>query len=658
MATPHAVRRISVFRSIIFKNILLFLLILIVAVVPLALSYYEDSRDYEIRNLAAKLEVFAERGAARLDPEIITRLTAPTHKHTPEYREVLQALQGIETEFDVDNAVLMRRELDGHYTYIAIGHDGFEIGQDVHIHTWFRPTYKATEDTWQHGAMIHSQLFGGKVVDESRARPVVYLCRLFNSLNETALWHRLCTPPGTDQNFAQFLQINTPLKLDGKVVAILMLNKFADPVAAAVWAKTLQVVGLSLSILLVGLGLFGYASARMLQPLKNLTAAASDVAQGNLDITIPKPRRQDEIGRLAMTFDTMLEGLRQRDFIRDTFGRYLSKEVVEELFGSPDGLKIGGEVRQVTLLVSDLRGFTSMAAHLSPEDVLPILNRYLERMVDIIMRYRGTVDEFQGDGILAFFGAPLARPDDPERAIACAIEMQRALLEFNAEQQRRQLPELAMGIGINTGEVIVGNIGSEKRAKYGAVGSEINTAYRLESYTVGGQILISPRTYERAAAVVGVRGTMDVQFKGLEEPMTLYDVVSLKGTYACALPETAPMTFTPLDPPLPASCFLVEGKTVSDTAIPGQIIRLSPTAAEVILDGQVALHTNLKLILSSPAPAALPEIYAKVLEIYATSTSPLHVSACLALTSVPPEAKAFLEHLRPAAGQKDRMQVG
>ena len=102
-----------------------------------------------------------------------------------------------------------------------------------------------------------------------------------------------------------------------------------------------------------------------------------------------------------------LEGLRQRDFIRDTFGRYLSKEVVEEVLGSPDGLKLGGEIREITILVSDLRGFTSIASRLDPHDVIDILNRYLGRMVDILTRYRGTVDEFQGDGILAFFGAPL-----------------------------------------------------------------------------------------------------------------------------------------------------------------------------------------------------------------------------------------------------------
>jgi adenylate cyclase len=279
-------------------------------------------------------------------------------------------------------------------------------------------------------------------------------------------------------------------------------------------------------------------------------------------------------------------------------------------------------------------------------------------MVDIIMRYRGTVDEFQGDGILAFFGAPLARSDDPERAIACAIDMQRALIEFNSEQQRRHLPELAMGIGINTGEVIVGNIGSEKRTKYGAVGSAINTAYRIESYTVGAQILISPHTYERVVAVVGTRGTLEVQFKGLDAPITLYDVTSLAGSYACALPDTAPLMFATLKAPVPVSCFLVEGKTVSTVALPGRITRLATTAAEIELEGEILPHVNVKLVLAAPEATAVPEIYGKVMQRTAASEALSCTTACVTLTSVPSAARTFLEQLHATALHADRMRVG
>ncbi|MDH3599647.1 MAG: HAMP domain-containing protein, partial [Candidatus Tectomicrobia bacterium] len=495
---------------------------------------------------------------------------------------------------------------------------GFALGQPVHIHPLFPGTYKATEETWQQGEMMYSRLFGGKV-------------------------------EGREEVFDQFLQINTPLKFNGKVVAILMLNKFANPVYAAVRSKTIWVGGLTMGILVVGLALFGYSSARMLRPLKNLTTAASEVAQGNLDISIPTPRSRDEVGRLATTFNTMIEGLRQRDFIRDTFGRYLSKEVVEEVLDSPDGLKLGGETREVTFLVSDLRGFTSLSSRLPAHEVIDILNRYLERMVDIIATYRGTVDEFQGDGILAFFGAPLAAEDDQERAVACAITMQTALIDINAEQRRRGLPELNMGIGINTGEAIVGNIGSERRTKYGAVGSAINEAYRIESFTVGGEILISPSVYEPVQHLVDIESTQEVQFKGLDHPVTLYHIAGLRGAYATTLPDKTPEAFVVLDPPLAISCFPIEGKTVSSHAIPGTITQLAETTAEASLNGRVMLHSNILVDLVLPDASILSDLYAKVVALYPDDTSQTQVR--LGFTSVPEPAKVFLARQRTAALQ-------
>ena len=127
------------------------------------------------------------------------------------------------------------------------------------------------------------------------------------------------------------------------------------------------------------------------------------------------------------------------------------------------------------------------------------------------------MEEFQGDGILAFFGAPLAAADDPQRAVACAVEMQNALVKINKELKQQGLPELHMGIAINTGEVIVGNIGSEKRTKYGALGTPINMAYRIESYTLSGQVLISSSTYERVKDLVRVGDAQELQLKGLDK---------------------------------------------------------------------------------------------------------------------------------------------
>ena len=293
------------------------------------------------------------------------------------------------------------------------------------------------------------------------------------------------------------LDVDFPLSgLHTNIMHNILTETFLRPLSMA------EMLGIELVLLLLLLGL------SVLLPARGFEVGALGVSLGYLGFAAGCFFYAHTVGNLLrpllmVSFATVtlavahymqeekakLEGLRQRDRIRSTFGRYVSNSVVDELLESPRGLAMGGELRQITLLVSDLRGFTSLSARLSPHEVLEILNRYFERMLDIIEHYRGTVDELQGDGILAFFGAPWAAPDDPERAVACAIAMQIALRDVNAEQHLRNLPELAMGIGINTGEVIVGNIGSLKRTKYGAVGSAINTAYRIESYTVGGQIL-------------------------------------------------------------------------------------------------------------------------------------------------------------------------
>ena len=317
-------------------------------------------------------------------------------------------------------------------------------------------------------------------------------------------------------------------------------------------------------------------------------------------------------------------------FIRHTFGRYMSKEVVDTLLGSPDGLRLGGELREITLLVSDLRGFSSLANRLPPEEVIRILNGYLERVVEILMRYRATIDEFQGDGILAFFGAPLAAPDDAERAVACAIEMQHALTALNEEQRAAGLPELEMGIGINTGEVIVGNIGSETRTKYGAVGAPINLAYRIESQTVGGQVLIGPRTYELVRDVVDVRGTLEVALKGVDTLLTIYDVAAIRGAHATALVARAETTRVALAPPRAVRCYRLDGKRLADTALSGTLCAVSETTAELVLEGALEPRETIRLVVEGM------HAYAKVVDAGTNG------SVVVVFTDVSPDLKRWL----------------
>ena len=327
--------------------------------------------------------------------------------------------------------------------------------------------------------------------------------------------------------------------------------------------------------------------------------------------------------------------------IRKTFGRYLTDEVVANLLEHPEGLKLGGERRQITILTSDLRGFTALSERLSPEEVIKVLNLYLGYMADVITQYQGTIDEFMGDGILVLFGAPTAREDDAQRAIACGIAMQLAMDCVNEKMKQLDLPQLEMGIGINTGDVVVGNIGSEKRAKYGVVGSQVNLTYRIESYTVGGQVLISESTLKQAGSIVRVEGQREVYTKGVKKPVTIYEVAGIDGAFNLFLRQQEE-EFFPLAESINIQYAILDGKHVSAVMLKGRLVKLSAKGAEVSAQYPVVPLSNIKfnlLPLNTPDSAS-EDIYAKVIERETDNGN-----FCIHYTSLPPDIESMLNNL-------------
>jgi len=222
----------------------------------------------------------------------------------------------------------------------------------------------------------------------------------------------------------------------------------------------------------------------------------------------------------------LIKSYRERASIREIFGAYLSDDIASEILKSPEGVKLGGEMREMTVLVSDLRGFTSATESMEPRKIVEIINRYLEKMVDIIMRHEGTIDEFTGDGILVFFGAPRLIPDQTDRALACALEMQGSMKELNEENLRLGLPQLEMGIGFSCGQLVVGNIGSKRRKKYGAVGSPINVAFRLEEKARPGEILATKAVKEKLGEKVQTGSSWVDNLKGIGNT-DIYSVIGV-----------------------------------------------------------------------------------------------------------------------------------
>jgi len=290
--------------------------------------------------------------------------------------------------------------------------------------------------------------------------------------------------------------------------------------------------------------------------------------------------------------------------------------------------------------MSDLRGYTRFAELGEAENVMAVLNDVLARMTDVIIAHGGTINEFIGDAIFAIFGAPLTYSDHAERAAAAAIAMQRAMAQVNEAHAERGLPRFEMGIGISTGEAVVGNIGSEQRAKYAVVGAAVNLAGRVEGCTVGGQILLSPRTYACIRDLVEVGEPLSVEVKGIAEPLLLYELRALSGRFAQRLPETA-TDDEQVPVALPFVCRVFEGKVLGTDKTSGTVVRLGRRHVDVRLDGTLQMLTNLRFRLNYPGLGYdSGDLYGKVIAIDQRQDAPL---TRVRLTSVDPVDQKILE---------------
>jgi class 3 adenylate cyclase/uncharacterized membrane protein YbaN (DUF454 family) len=426
----------------------------------------------------------------------------------------------------------------------------------------------------------------------------------------------------------------------GKALAVVAVEH-----QGALFAYWFEALGLAVAVACVGGGLLATVVAvgvtwHVTRPIRALTGGVARVAEGDLHVALPV-HSSDEIGRLTGAFNDMVGGLRERERIRTTFGRYVSPEVAKTLLESPEGLRFGGEKREITVLMSDLRGYTQFAEQGDPTWVMEILNDFLARMTDIIISYGGTINEFIGDAIFAVYGAPVAHPDHAERAAASALAMQRAMVELNAANAARGWPRFEMGIGLNTGEAVVGNIGSEQRAKYAIVGAAVNLAARVEGCTVGGQVFLSPATYERLQDLADVAPPVPVEVKGITEPLLLYELRGLRGQFAQRLPEADMALDQQVEVALPFSCWVIDGKVISHEAIQGTILRLGTRQFDVRCEALLRPLTNVRLRLTYPGlEHASGDLYGKVLEVASTTGTGM---TRIRLTSVDATDQKILE---------------
>jgi adenylate cyclase len=276
-------------------------------------------------------------------------------------------------------------------------------------------------------------------------------------------------------------------------------------------------------VAIVGFLIVFFFSLSLTQPILRLVDASDKIGRGVYDINLQK-RSKDEIGELTDSFNEMAAGLAEREKIKQAFDKFHSKEISDKLLSGE--LKLGGERKEAIVFFSDVRGFTAMSEKMDPEALVGILNRYMTKMVACIIDNGGIVDKYVGDAIMAVWGVPISKPDDAVRAVMACIDQRRALAELNDELQREGLPILKIGMGLNFGPLISGNIGSEQRMEYTVIGDTVNTASRVESLTkeFGTDCLISQSVLDQTGGKFIVTRTHEAKVKGKTEPLVIYTV--------------------------------------------------------------------------------------------------------------------------------------
>jgi adenylate cyclase len=342
-----------------------------------------------------------------------------------------------------------------------------------------------------------------------------------------------------DLRVTPFSPVMPGVEKHANVISSILENRFIRAVSLSANLIVLLLSGCLLSILIPRFKAAGASAVAGIFLILVLLSGYYLFAKNGLWINIAYPSINILFIFISVTaYNYAVEEKRARK-IRAMFSSYVTEKIVNELIKNPGMAKLGGERREITVLFSDVRGFTSLSEKHSPEEVVSILNEYLGEMTDIVFKWEGTLDKFIGDAILAFWGAPMKQENHAELAVKCALNMVKRLEELQQKWQAEGKPVLDCGIGINTGEVLVGNIGAEgKKMDYTVIGDHVNLGSRVEGLTrkYNVHILITEFTLDKIRGIVtagrlyrtSVKGLEKVVVKGKEKPVEIYEIKSLE----------------------------------------------------------------------------------------------------------------------------------
>ena len=309
----------------------------------------------------------------------------------------------------------------------------------------------------------------------------------------------------------------------GEAQVDLDLRALVDPV---VRSNTRQLAGIAAIVLLLGVVAGTIFVALLSGPLRRLRVGVERLRDGDLAVRVP-PTSRDEVGELTRAFNEMGDALLQKQRIQNAFGRYVNDYVLNQLLEGPDGEALAGMEREVTILFADVRGFTHLSEGLKAPAVVALLKEVFQLASDRILERGGTIDKFIGDSVMAYFGAPVQQPDHVLRAVSSACDILRSIEARNRRLRNSGEPggfAVQIGIGIHTGLVVVGDVGSDRRSDYTVVGDAVNVAHRLEKLARPGQILVSEAVQRTVRGAKRLRFEGERQLSGREESVHVYSV--------------------------------------------------------------------------------------------------------------------------------------
>ena len=472
------------------------LMVLIVGLVVLTnglLAAVEYRRAQELlkREFHRKARAIASTAAALLDPELIADARTASDQQKPEYRRLKLQLQKIRD--------LNRREdvwITDIYTLLPAPQNPKYVVYGVDAEDRFPYEHHIGDVYMRSGQPLAIGIEG--------------INRLAANLRDFQAGFNAAFAPIRDTS--------------GKLIAVLGVSLVPAPYSTLDEIGSTMIAPLVVTVVLAVI-LAAILGRSVTRPLESLRSQIERIGAGDFNVQIPAGM-SGEFKGMAAAIAAMATGLRERDTIKRAFSGYISRQVLETIMEKGEIPAIKGERRRITVLFADIRGFTAIAEGMTPEAVVEMLREFFDRMVEILMRHKGTIDKFLGDGMMVIFGAPLDDPYQEQNAVMAAVEMQQELRNLGSQWEANGRRPVKMGIGINSGAAIVGNIGTEDRMEYTAIGDTVNLASRLESASkdLGVEIVVSEHTYTAIRPLFQWKPAGTITVRGRTEPVRAYSV--------------------------------------------------------------------------------------------------------------------------------------